>query len=329
MVFVDTEEEFDWSAPFRRDAIAVEAITALPDMHRRLADHGVAPCYLCDYPVATSAAAIDTLRGLIADGRSTIGAQLHPWVNPPHDEAPSGWASFAGNLDPALVAAKVDQLTAAITAAFGAQPLAFRTGRYGLGPGMPALLAARGYRVETSMRALHDYSAAGGPDFSAIGSAAFRLAPEGLIEVPLTTRYIGALRRGGGALHRLAGRIPRGRGVMARTGLLSRVPLSPEGVSFGEAAAAVREAVAAGERLLTFSFHSPSLVPGNTPYVRDAAGLARFHSWWDDMLALLEQMEVRPISLAELIAAADDAAPRGQHRRSGTECPSDRGGQGR
>ncbi|MDF2495560.1 WalW protein [Sphingomonas sp.] len=309
IIFVDTEEEFDWSAPFTRDATAVEAIAALPAMHRRFADHGVAPCYLCDYPVATSPAAVDTLRSLTAYGAASFGAQLHPWVNPPHDETPSAWSSFVGNLDPGLAAAKIDRLTDAIAEAFGAAPLAFRAGRYGLGRATAALLAARGYRVDTSMRALHDYSAVGGPDYSAIGAAAFRLEGE-LIEVPLTSRYIGALRQGGARLHRLAGRVPRGRGVLARSGLLSRVPLTPEGVSFAEAAAAVREAVAAGERLLTFSFHSPSLVPGNTPYVRDAADLARFHCWWENMLRLLDQMNVRPIGLGELIREAD-AARRG------------------
>lgn len=302
-MFVDTEEEFDWAAPFSREARSVESIAALPDMHRRFAERRIAPCYLCDYPVVADKTAAETLRTLIADGQATVGAQLHPWVNPPYDEEPSALLSFAGNLPPSLEAAKLDRLTETITEALGVPPLAFRAGRYGIGPCTLALLAERGYRVDTSMRALHDYSDAGGPDFRAIGSGSFRAG--GLIEVPLTTIYTGVWRRAGARWSRVAGMVPRGHGLLARAGLLSRVPLSPEGVSIGEAAEAVRVATGEGERLLTFSFHSPTLVPGNTPYVRDAADLARFHQWWDVMFDLLDRLNVRSASLDQLIAAAD------------------------
>lgn len=309
IVFVDTEEEFDWTLPFSRDARSVEAIAALPTMHQRFAERGIAPCYLCDYPVAAERNSVEVLRSLIADGRSTVGAQLHPWVNPPHAEQPSAHLSFAGNLPPDLEAAKLDRLTIAITEAFGRAPLAFRAGRYGLGPRTLNLLAGAGYRVDTSMRARHDYSRQGGPDYTAIGPEAFQTGPAGrLIEVPLTTLYTGALRRRGPLWHALAGRMPRGQGLMARTGLLSRVPLTPEGVSIAEACTAVKAGISEGLPLLSFSFHSPSLVPGNTPYVRDSGDLTRFHAWWTAIFDLLDRLNVRPISLGELIVASEDAA---------------------
>lgn len=305
-VFVDTEEEFDWAAPFSRNARSTDAIAALPAFHGRFAERGVSPCYLCDYPVVTDPRSADALRAIAQAGSASFGAQLHPWVNPPHDEEPSRLASFAGNLPLALQAAKLDQLTDAIEAAIGTRPQVYRAGRYGIGPGTAALLAARGYRIDTSMRARHDYSAEGGPDFSAIGADAFRLDEKGgLIELPLTSVYTGLARRRGPALHRLAGAVPRGRGLLARTGMLSRVPLTPEGVSIDEASEAVRVAIGDGSRLLIFAFHSPSLVPGNTPYVRDAADLLRFGRWWDAMFDLLDRLGVRPASVDDLLRAAD------------------------
>lgn len=308
IVFVDTEEEFDWSAPFSRDARSVATIAALPTMHRRFAERGIGPCHLCDYPVVTDAAAVDVLREIVADGRSSIGAQLHPWVNPPHDEEPSPALSFAGNLPTALEATKLDQLTDAITAAFGTRPLAYRAGRYGLGPATLSMIAERGYRIDTSMRAHHDYSADGGPDFRAIGSDAFHTVGGAIVEVPLTTVFTGRLRGQGMRLHAAAARVPRGRGLLARSGLLSRVPLTPEGVPIDEACEAVRVALAEGTRLLSFSFHSPSLVPGHTPYVRDAADRARFDRWWDVMLDLLDGLGVLPVSVGEIIATVDKQA---------------------
>jgi hypothetical protein len=307
IVFVDTEEEFGWAAPFSRDARSVTAIAALPAMHARLAERGVAPCYLCDYPVVTDDLAVEVLRGVLADGCSSVGAQLHPWVNPPYDEQPSRLLSFAGNLPPSLEAAKLDCLTDAITNAFGAAPRAFRSGRYGVGPVTLRLLAERGYRLDTSMRAHHDYSADGGPDFRGIGAHAFRTADRGMIELPLSTVFTGALRTFGPWLHTAAAHVPRGRGLLARSRLLSRVPLTPEGVPLREALEAVRIAIGEGSRLLSFSFHSPSLVPGCTPYVRDAAERMRFDRWWDAMLDLLDRLGVKPITLDGLIDAADAA----------------------
>lgn len=305
VVFVDTEEEFDWAAPFSRAARSVSAIAALPEMHRRFADRGVHPCYLCDYPVVADPRAAATLRALVADGHSAIGAQLHPWVNPPHAEQPSAHLSFGGNLPPKLEAQKLDALTSAIADVFGRAPLAFRAGRYGLGPRTLGLLAGRGYRLDTSVRSFHDYGAQGGPDYRSIGPDAFRVpdAP-GLIEVPLTTIFTGPLRRASTPVHRAATRLPRGVGLLARSRLLSRVPLTPEGVTIAEVSDAVRLAAQDGMRLLTFSFHSPSLVPGHTPYVRNEEDAARFRQWWAAMFDVLDAEGFTPASLDEVLQAA-------------------------
>lgn len=302
-LFVDAEEEFDWSRPFDRAARATTAMAALPAFHRKLAERGVAATYMVDHPIVSDRSAVEILQACLEDGRSAIGTQLHAWVNPPFEEEPSVHASFPGNLPPALEAAKLDVLTSAITQAFG-RPIAYRAGRYGLGSASAKLLVERGYRVDVSMRAFHDYSAQGGPDYRAIGAAAFRFGPEHkLAELPPTTIHTGVFRRHGARLHRLGGYVPRGRGVLARTGLMSRVPLTPEGVSVAEALEAIRIALADGIRLFNLGFHTPSLVPGHTPYVRDAADLARFHAWWDAVLDLLDRMGCAPASLDDIVAA--------------------------
>ena len=301
MVFVDTEEEFDWTLPISGAARSVAAIAALPAMHHRLVAAEAHPVYLVDHPVATDPRAVETIATLLGDGRSTVGTQLHPWVSPPF----SGEESFAGNLPRDLEAAKIDALTAAIRRAFGRSPIVYRAGRYGIGPNTFDLLAERGYRIDTSMRARFDYRSEGGVDFRATGDRAFRAGPAGrLIELPLTTVFTGALRRAGPRLHPMLGHVAHARGIFARTRLLSRVPLTPEGVPVAEALEAIRIALGEGGRLLTISFHSPSLVPGNTPYVRDAMDLRRFETWWDRVLDLLAREGVRATSPEEVVVAA-------------------------
>lgn len=309
-VFVDTEEEFDWSTSFSRDARGTGHMAAMPEAHARFAAHGVPLTWLVDHPIATCPRSAEILRRLIEDGRSAVGTQLHPWVNPPFEEEVSLRNSFAGNLPAGLEEAKLAVLTDAIASAFGTRPLIYRAGRYGVGPNTFAALARLGYRADSSMRARYDYSPDGGPDFAAIPNHVFRTGPDGsIVELPLTTVFTGALRRGGASLHRRLGSLPRGRGIAARLHLLSRVALTPEDMPLDDALEAVRIAVGEGVRVLNFSFHSPSVEPGHTPYVRDVADLAAFYRWWDAVFALLARLDVAPASLAELLDAACGAAP--------------------
>lgn len=304
-IMIDTEEEFDWSAPFSRAARGVTAIAALPAMHRWFGDRGVPLTYLVDHPVAATPAASDVIAALIEDGESAVGAHLHPWVNPPHVEPVSRVNSFAGNLAPALEASKLDALGAAIATAFGRAPRVFRAGRYGMGPATLAALVARGYVIDSSMRSGFSYVGEGGPDFRHIGNHPFRAGPGGaLLELPLTTVWLGALRGGGAGLYDLLGRLPKGRGVASRLHLLDRIALTPEEMPVAEALRAVDRALDDGVELLNFSFHSPTIVPGMTPYVRDDDDLARFYDWWRAILSLLDRRGVRPATEAELVDAA-------------------------
>ncbi|HTG37176.1 polysaccharide deacetylase family protein [Sphingomonas sp.] len=311
-IMIDTEEEFDWSGPFNRDARGVSAVRALPDMHRRFADRGVPLTYLVDHPIASTPEASETIAALLADGVSAVGAHLHPWVNPPHLETVSVANSFAGNLSSSLERAKLEALGEAILRGFGQQPRIFRAGRYGMGPATHETLAALGYVIDTSMRARFCYLGQHGPDFRHVDNHAFRAGPGGvLLELPLTTVWTGALRRAGASLYDRVDRIPRGRGIASRLGLLDRVSLTPEGVPVEQALQAVDRALADGVRLLNFSFHSPTVQPGMTPYVRDAGDLRRFHAWWDAVLDLLARRGVAPVPAAELLATAmrDPLAP--------------------
>lgn len=302
LVTVDVEEEFDWSRPPGTVEGSVRAIAALPEFHDRMAALGVCPAYMVDHPVAGDAEAAATLRSLAERG-AEIGAQLHPWVTPPLAGAHGEAASFAGNLPRELEAAKLATLVTAVEQATGRRPRSYRAGRYGLGPGTVALLTKLGFRADLSMRARHDYRPEGGPDFTHVGNAAFRLAP-GLIELPLSTFYVGRWRGRGPRWHPALAGVPKGRGVAARLGLISRVPLTPEGTSAREAIAAIDAAVADDERLLQIAFHSPSLVPGNTPYVRNAADRERFDAWWDQVLGELKRVGFAPTTIGEVLHAA-------------------------
>ncbi|HYE28805.1 MAG TPA: polysaccharide deacetylase family protein [Allosphingosinicella sp.] len=300
-VSVDTEEEFDWTKPFTRDRHGTTHMRRLSEAHRRLADGGVKPLYLVDYPIAVDPASVAVLRQFVDAGEASIGTQLHPWVNPPFDEEITVRNSFVGNLPEALEQAKLLRLTEALERAFGRRPTVYRAGRYGIGPHTARLLAEAGYEVDVSIRPLHDYRVEGGPDFTAMEPRPYRVGR--LIEVPLSTVDFGLLRRWGRPLYRAAGKVPRGRGLLSRGRLLTRVALTPEGVPLAEAKRAIERLLDDGVRLLSLSWHSPSVEPGHTPYVRDDADLACFYRWWDGVLDLLAARGVAPASIEEILAA--------------------------
>jgi hypothetical protein len=308
-IFVDTEEEFDWSKPPSRSERSTGAAESLPIVHRRLRSYGVAPVYLVDHPIASDPRSVATLREFQESGECMVGTQLHPWVNPPFEEDVTAVNSFPGNLPPALERAKLARLTDLIENGFGRRPLVYRAGRYGVGRHTASLLQELGYQADVSVRALFDYSGEGGPDFSRVRPYPYRVAGTDLFEIPLTAAYLGALRDHGAGLYRAAGRLEPVRGVLARTGLVSRVALTPEGMPLAEVKEAVERLLDDGVQLFSISFHSPSVEPGHTPYVRDEADLATFYAWWDGVFDLFGKRGVAPASMDEVLAATRAGTP--------------------
>jgi hypothetical protein len=306
LVTVDTEEEFDWAKPFERFGHGLSHVPGLAKFQAFCENVGVAPVYLVDYPVACDARLHDVLGQAIMHGRAEIGIQLHPWVNPPHDEEITAANSFAGNLPAALERAKFGALKRTIEQAFGRVPRAYRAGRYGVGPNTAAIITDGGISIDTSVRARFDYSHEGGPNFRDHPVHPWWIDRKArLIELPLTTLYCGMLRQHGSWLYHALRRAPRLRGVLARLGMLERVPLTPEGVEINAALRAIDVALADRLPLLMFSFHSPSLSPGHTPYVRDDAALERLYDWWRAVFAHLYMRGVAPAGLSDVISAAE------------------------
>ena len=304
LVTVDTEEEFAWDQPIAREGFALEHVPHIARFQEFCENQGVVPVYLVDWPIATCDRAAEILRPAIAAGKAEVGVQLHPWVNPPFTEEVNEYNSFAGNLPPALEEEKFTRLRTRIVEAFGTAPLIYRAGRYGLGPQSAEMLRRHGMAIDSSVRAKFDYSHTGGPNYRPHPLRPYWVDDEhSLLELPLTTTFWGMLRRQGDFLYPRLWRIPALRGVLARLGLLERIPLTPEGVSVDEAIRGIDMALDDGLPVLVFSFHSPSLAPGHTPYVADEDDLDRLYDWWRRVFAYCALRGVKPSSVSDLMQA--------------------------
>jgi hypothetical protein len=304
LLTVDTEEEFDWRGPFRRDGYGLSHVAAIPRFQAFCEALGAHPVYLVDWPVVQDALAVEIIGDAVRRGVADIGMQLHPWVNPPFDEEVCARNSYPGNLPPATEAAKFMALRDAIEAAFGFAPLIYRAGRYGIGPHSATLLKRAGIRIDTSVRSLFDYSQDGGPDFSKHPVAPYWAdAERSLLELPLTSTYCGPFLPLGSVIHRAQRHVPTFFSGFSRFRLLERVALTPEGVSKTEALRGIGIALASELPLLVLSFHSPSLAAGNTPYAQDAAAVEQLYEWFTAIYADLAARGVRSCTVADIIAA--------------------------
>ena len=276
---VDTEEEFDWDAPFSRSETRVTAMRHIDRAQRIFDRYGIRPMYVMDYPVASQPEGAEPLREIHSRGGCYVGAHLHPWVNPPYTEDVTSRNSFTCNLDPSLQRAKLQALASAIAAAFGEAPRIFKAGRYGLGAATVTILEDLGFEIDNSVSPRFDFRAHHGPSFAEFDTTPFFLT-ERLLEIPCTVDYIGWLGPLRPVAHRI-GSTPflercRALGVLSRLGAVNRIMLSPEGNTFEEMRALTTALLSRGCRTFTLSFHSPSVAPGHTPYVRSQADLDAF-----------------------------------------------------
>ncbi len=303
MIFADAEEEFDWSGPFSRENIATTAIQGLVGATDWFNKAGAYPTYLVDYPVVNNPESAAVMRALVSAHSCEIGTQLHPWVTPPFDEMVSAHNSFTGNLPLTLQRAKLETLTDKITQATGVRPISYRAGRYGLGSETMNMLTETGYVLDVSVRARFDYAPVGGVNYEDHPVWPWRVNDQ-LIELPLSTAFTGVLRKSPSLF-----KARWFHGTLARTGLISRVPLTPEGVPLSDAISAIKALDDEGLRVFSLSFHTPSVIPGHTPYVRTEKDLAIFWRWWDGVFNQFAKMAITPARESEFIAAAKASAP--------------------
>jgi hypothetical protein len=279
LVVVDTEEEFDWFAPFDRASTSVAHLRDVHSFQVVCDAYQVRPLYAITYPVASQVHGVAPLREIQRSNRCEIGAHLHPWVTPPLEEEVNARNSYPGNLPRELERRKIETLARTIEERFGVRPRAYKSGRYGFGPHTAEALAELGFGVDLSPLPAFDLSADGGPDWTRASPEPRWLRP-GLLSIPATSAFVGFARSYAPGLHRAANSPPlswiRFPGLLARTGALERLMLSPEGFLPVHHVRLTRTLLDQGVRVFSFTLHSPSLRPGHTPYVRTERDREKF-----------------------------------------------------
>lgn len=310
VITIDTEEdnwgEYDLSS-YSLDNI--KRIDRLQELFDRFA---VTPTYLVTYPVATNIVAASLLKRIMEDGRCDIGAHCHPWNTPPFDEKRNDFNSMLCNLPAKLQQRKIAALHEAISDSFGMIPKSFRAGRWGLGKETPHLLSQLDYRVDTSVMAFQNWEIYGGPDHSEYFPSPFvwdesLKIREGslsrLVELPATSGFLKGnfalcekvwQTLGKESFQRLHLKC-----LLARTGILNKIWLSPETTSSSQMIGLTKTMMRKGYKIFNMFFHSTALKAGLNSFVQTRADEDRFLQKIEEYLVFARNAGIESIKLSE------------------------------
>ena len=291
VISVDTEEDGLWKGDFPQTNCTVENLNGLDRFQAFCSDLGVAPTYLIDWPVAEDTDTVSKLAYWQEEEKCEVGAHLHPWCNPPVREQADAFHSYLCNLPLELQESKVATLTDLIASRIGRAPTSFRSGRYGLSSEGIEILEEHGYLVDSSVTPFFNWSGDGGPDYRYADwrpyypheSEISRPGPRRrLLEIPITCGFtLGKFDRVNAPWQRLASspwRHLRIIGLLDRTRLCQRIPLSPEKATASEMIRLMSASVRNGADILVMILHSSSLAVGYSPYVKTDEDLEEFYA---------------------------------------------------
>ena len=301
MITVDTEEEFDWDKPFSRNQHSLRHIPSIDRFQKLCIDNNIKPIYLVDYPIVNNPEAVEFIGQYYKSGTADIGIQLHPWVNPPFDEELSNYHSYPCNLPPELERAKLSNLYELIVQKFNIYPSIYRAGRYGACTNTISILNDLGVKIDTSVRSKFSYALQHGPDYSKFPVNPYWVSEKKLLEIPVTSVFTGLIGNFSDLFFHDIFESKIARSLLSRTHLLERIALTPEGTPINKAINGIDRALKEGVEILNFSFHSPSLAVGNTPYVRTEEDLEKFYNWWETIFTHLAYKGIKAATLDEII----------------------------
>lgn len=287
VITIDTEED-SWGN-WRSAKSTTYNLMQIPMIQEVFDRVGAIPTYLVNYSVIRDKDGSHKLSKILDKNRCEIGAHCHPWNTPPIEEELNQRNSMLCNLSYDLIRRKMESLQGAITMRFDYAPVCFRAGRWAFSSDVATVLQTLGYKIDTSITPLTDWTDEYGPDFSKAQISPYRFEPEkifvpnrngSILEVPPT---IGFLQKN----FRLCQKTRNGIlniylkklhliGFLDWSRMMNLRWLSPENSTLNEMIQLAKNFIHNGHSILNMFFHSNSLLIRKTPFVRSEEDLKVF-----------------------------------------------------
>lgn len=322
-ISIDTEEDL-WGGYTVKNP-PLENIKNIHLLQEIFDKYAAIPTYLINYPVATDCYSIELLKALLRENRCDIGAHCHPWNNPPFaDEEDSEYSSFMCNLPYEIILKKLTELHSAIVENLNFTPIVFRAGRWGVGEKVIKVIQKLGYKIDTSVTPYISWEDCNGPKMyrktntpyglsgmvemcNEIGkcSSCFKKG-SCVVEIPPT---MGFLQKNSRFCHTVSTMVLRNKifrtfhvsGILDRLGLVNFRVLSPETSTLDAMVNISKAMMNKGHLFLNMSFHSTSLLPGMSPFVRNNSELKSFLVKIDKYLQIMKKENIAFLGMSKAI----------------------------
>ncbi len=317
---IDTEPDDQWMRALPNGSLPpftfanTRGLGRLRDFFRR---HDAPVTWMTSYSVARDAESARLLRAAGAAG-DEIAGHLHGWETPPFAAFDRTSRPFIGEYAPAVRLAKHRSLLTAHEDAFGAQPVSYRAGRWGVDAIELQHLSELGYLIDSSVPPGIDFrDRAGlrqlGPDFRSYlkkdGLHPHRASA--LWEVPASIVPIGLLSDGAAAMSiaRAAARRNEGSsaaralsGALAGLRLQRLVWIRPLKHPRAQLVQATGALLRRGVPLVNVMFHSSEAFVGTSPLSRRVEDVERLYG---DLRAIIAEARAHGAVARTLRAAVD------------------------
>lgn len=317
---IDTEPDDQWARALPDGSLPpftfanTRGLGRLRDFFRR---YDAPVTWMISYSVARDPESARLLRAAGAEG-DEIAGHLHGWETPPFTDFDRTARPFIGEYDPATRLAKHRSLLSAHEDAFGAHPVSYRAGRWGVDALELEHLAELGYEIDSSVPPGIDFrDRAGlrqlGPDFRSYlkrgGLHPHRVGA--LWEVPASIMPTGLLHDGKAAMSiaRAAARRNEGStaaralsGVLAGLGLQRLIWIRPLKHPRTQLVRATRALLRRGVPIVNVMFHSSEAFVGTSPLSRQAEDVERLYG---DLEAIIVEARAHGAVARTLRAAVE------------------------
>ena len=342
IITIDTEADDQWSRP---KALTTENLGYVARFQALCDRFHFPPTYLCTHEIAAAPRFRQTLGEFQDSGRAEVGADLHPWSNPPFDaSAGDGYEhhAFPHEMPVRLFERKLVELTGLIGEATGRSPTSYRAGRYGFSGEHVDILHRLGYVVDCSVTPHLSWrhvpgrpGGSGGADFRRARPGAYRLDPRdccargesGLLEVPITILFPHWPFRASSIGQRWWADRPRS--LAGR--LLGKLGQSPSwfrpgrGAGLAPMLAVYREARRLRLPYVMLMFHSSELMPAGSPYFPDDASIEALYVTFERLFRRLDDDGLRGVTLTQFATNCDNRPRPSGLREDSTCCVVDSG----
>lgn len=279
-VTIDTEMDSDihWKKHFPPEYSSI--LEGIPKLLRPIWDkYQVHPVYFVSPEVLYEDRCCDILKAEVEKG-AVIGAHLHPEYIKPNsrwekgiDKVPAQFPCYDCSFEEEY--AKLKNLTQLILEKLGVQPVWYRAARFGADEDTVKILGELGYRYDSSVTPLIDWSSKGGPDH--------RRGPGRAYDISKTDYYRKALDKGDWSGVREYPVTITGK----RLGVLGRLLpdhwlfyawLRPTHMTYMELKHLIKRAITENRKTLVMMFHSMEIMINKTPYVRNR-WMQKYYLW--------------------------------------------------